>query len=135
MPKEETVYNELPGEIKGGKVYNPETGKEEDVDYIPTELDTIDWRKNPNTDAPPIKAEEQGDEENSGNTSTDNGNNNTDNTGNEQNNNGTNTNSAPTLLKPSYEVALMLPFVTNKFNSFENKSLFIFYDMFSCIVD
>ena len=55
VPKEEKVYDEVPGEIKGGKVYNPETGKEEEVDYIPTNMDTINWRKNPSSDAPPIQ--------------------------------------------------------------------------------
>lgn len=113
VPKENTVYDEVPGEMKGGKVYNPETGKEEDVDYLPTALDTIDWRRNPASDMPPIKVDSQNSGENSNNNSNTNGNKNeerTDNSG-----------DFPTTMKSSYNVALMLPFVTNKFSTLDSE--------------
>lgn len=121
VPKEETVYDEVPGEIKGGKVYNPETGKEEDVDYIPTDLDTINWHRNPESDAPPIKVNGQDSE----GTSDNNPNNGTDTNPDEGSTNTEGQTNAPldfpTEMKASYNVAMMLPFVTNKFNAFDSE--------------
>ena len=124
VPKENTVYDEIPGEIKGGKVYNPETGKEEDVDYIPTNMDTINWRKNPSSDAPPIMTNGQNNGGTSGNNPNTGDNTNPDNNGNGSSNPGGQTNTPvdyPTTMKSSYNVAMMLPFVTNKFNSFDSE--------------
>ncbi|MGK0364560.1 MAG: hypothetical protein ACI85O_001617 [Saprospiraceae bacterium] len=124
VPKEETVYDEVPGEIKGGKIYNPETGQEEEVDYIPTNMDTINWRRNPSSDAPPIQTNGQNNGGNSGNNPNTGDNTNPNNTGEGSANNGgqINTpNGIPTTMKSSYDVAMMLPFVTNKFSAFDSK--------------
>lgn len=114
VPKEEDkVYDEVPGEIKGGKVYDPQTGKTEEVDNIPTKSDTIYWRKNPPTDAPPIKSDGQN---TGGNTDNFPPNNNTGNpTDNGNNSPSGNDTMTPSVMKSSYEVAMMLPFVTNQF--------------------
>lgn len=121
VPKDETVYDDNPGEIKGGKVYNPETGEEEEVRNIPTELDTVTWKRNPSSDAPPIKSDNE--ENNNGDTSG---------TGNNPNLDGGSTNTGGntsvnteqnvpvSTFKSSYEVAVMLPFVTNRFSSLDN---------------
>jgi len=131
VPKEETVYDEVPGEIKGGKVYNPETGKEEEVDYIPSNMDTINWRRNPSSDAPPIKTDGQNNGGTSGNNSDTGGNTNPNNTGegtadtgDNQNNTGGQTNTTggiASITKSSYNVTMMLPFVTNKFSAFDSE--------------
>ncbi len=125
VPKDQTVYDEVPGEIKGGKVYNPETGKEEEVDYIPSNMDTINWRRNPSSDAPPIKTDGQ----NSGGTSDNNPNtggntnpNTTGDTGTADTGGQTGTiGGIPTTMKSNYNVAMMLPFVTNKFSAFDSE--------------
>lgn len=121
VPSDDTVYDDTPEEIKGGKVYNPETGKEEEVHSLPTKLDTIQWRNNPSTDTPPITT--NGDNTN-GDISKEENNDPLTEDGNTETIKDTdpfaNANgevfSTPTTKKDTYEVTLMLPFVTNKFD-------------------
>lgn len=121
VPKDDTVYDEVPGEIKGGKAYDPTTGQEEDVDYIPTELDSINWKRNPNSDAPPIRSGGQnGSSENLPEIGENQGN--SDNNSASQNGDQNSGNSyLPSTQKSTYEVAMMLPFVTNRFNNLDNQ--------------
>ena len=128
VPQEEKVYDEVPGEIRGGKVYNPETKQDEEVTNIPTKADTIDWRTNSPADAPPIRSDkpanngtgsvEKPDNKNNGNQTDPPNTDPTRPTGTGY--------TVPTTMKSTYEVVMMLPFVTSRFspvdNSIYNKS-------------
>ncbi len=118
VPKEEKVYDEAPGEIRGGKVYNPTTQQEEDVADIPTDPDTIDWRRN--TEVPPIRSDRNDTQtgNNDGNETPINPN---PNTGETTPDRPTGTGyTVPTTMKSTYEVVMMLPFVTSRFSPVDN---------------
>ncbi len=91
---------ELP-EIKGKKVYNPETGKFE-IQTKSNQVDTVKWTDVPREEAPPIVTEGSGKviepKHGSGDTSID--------PGNKMN---------------EYNVAVMLPFLGNKFQEYESR--------------
>ena len=88
-PKEEDL-----GEIRGGKVYDPTTGEYEVVENIPGSLDTVEFKKNPTDKFPPITSDGKP----------------MVNTNDGQNSSGEG------ILKDQYNVTMMLPFVTNRFN-------------------
>jgi len=102
------VYNDKLDEIEGTRVFNPETGKYEDVKVATEKLDTIGWTAIPETEHPPIT------DETSGATSIIEG--------------GTETTvlvdeltDLNTEKKASYNVALVLPFLSQNFSSTATK--------------
>ena len=96
--KTEKEDNELE-EIRGGKVYNPETGKFEETTDVSGAMDTVVWTDVSTDEFPPITSD--GTMENGTRT------------GGSLGNSGGN--------KSSYNVAVMLPFLGNKYNEFDNK--------------
>ncbi len=88
-------------DIRGGRVYNPDTGEFEDAEAILTEeMVTIDWEEVPTSEYEPIGSERT--------TPIDDG----------PIDDGTDTTGEENIdLRERYDVALLLPFLTNRFNS------------------
>jgi len=85
--------------ISGGRVFNPETGEYEEVGEVVVEnMDTINWRFIPPSQYPPITSEEVGDEADSDQPVV------------------IGRGEQDTEFLESYNVSLMLPFLTNRFN-------------------
>ncbi|MEM9824283.1 MAG: ABC transporter substrate-binding protein [Bacteroidota bacterium] len=86
-------------EIQGKKVFNPQTGKFEEVTVVGGTMDTIEWTDVPVEEKPPIISDGSGDSgiRTGGGTITD-----------------------PGGQLASYDVAVLLPFLGNKFREFEN---------------
>ncbi|MCR9290259.1 MAG: ABC transporter substrate-binding protein [Bacteroidetes bacterium] len=101
--KKDKVYKDDKGElgdIQGRRVYNPETGEYEVVRVVTGKLDTVSWVELPANKFPPITSDG----------SFDGG-------GAPPINSGTTTTTAEgSVLKPSYNVAVLLPFLTHQYN-------------------
>jgi hypothetical protein len=101
--KKDKVYEDDKGElgeIQGRRVYNPETGEYEIIRVVTGKLDTVSWVELPANKFPPITSD--GSFDGGGAPPT---------------NSGTTTTTAEgSLLKPSYNVAVLLPFMTHQFN-------------------
>ncbi|RMG77096.1 MAG: amino acid ABC transporter substrate-binding protein [Bacteroidetes bacterium] len=102
-PNKEKVYKDEDGElgeIQGQRVYNPETGEWEVVRIITAKPDTVKWVDLPATKFPPITSDGSftgggAPPPNSGTTTV---------------------TPEGSVMKPSYEVAVVLPFMTHQFN-------------------
>lgn len=104
-PKEEKVYkDEDIGDIQGGKVYDPETGKWRTVNEVNEKVDTVKWTDLPESKYPPIKTDSP---INSGGNS---GKNN-ENPDNKKPNNDTGGNTAGTSGNGKGDIAILLPFM------------------------
>lgn len=100
------VYNERLEELKGRKVYNPQTGKFEPIKIVTEKMDTVRWTDVSKEDFPPITDQTEVEP------TTDTGGENTgveDYTG------------LITEEKPQYQIAMVLPFISQKFSSTTSK--------------
>lgn len=85
-------------EIEGGRVYNPETGKYEPVITVTETMDTVVWTINSPDDYPPIKSTTSSDGSDGDTTDPMQG-------------------GTTNVRLNSYNVAIFMPFLTNRFNS------------------
>ncbi|MFK7810494.1 MAG: ABC transporter substrate-binding protein [Saprospiraceae bacterium] len=92
VPRDEKKADEDLGEITGGKVYNPKTGKWEEPTTVDAPMDTIAWTEPAEDVAPPITSDDVGD--------------------------GMSGTPGVGKKKTSYNVAVLLPFMTNNFDEF-----------------
>ncbi len=88
-------------EIQGKKVVNPKTGQYEDATDVSGKMDTIAWTETSTTERPPITSD-GGNVPIDGDTRTG------------------GTNNDPGVKMNTYDVAVLLPFLGNKFPEFEN---------------
>ncbi len=86
------------GEIQGGKVYNPETGKYENPIDQGSKVDTISWTDTPLEEMPPITSD-----------------------GRLPDGTSTKPGMDPGQTMDIYDVAICLPFLGNRFKEYENK--------------
>ena len=101
VPVDNTPKTEAPedlGEIQGGKVYNPETGKYENPIDQESTVDTISWTDTPLEENPPITSD-----------------------GRLPDGTSTKPGMDPGQTMDIYDVAVCLPFLGNRFKEYENK--------------
>jgi len=96
-PNKEKAEEEL-GEIQGGKVYNPETGKYEYPTESGATMDTVKWTDTSIEEEPPITSD-----------------------GKLPDGSTTKPGADPGEVLESYDVAVCLPFLGNRFKEYENK--------------
>lgn len=96
--KEKEKTEEELGEIQGGKVYNPETGKYEYPTQSGSTMDTVKWTETPIEEEPPITSD-----------------------GKLPDGSTTKPGMDPGEMLNSYDVAVCLPFLGNRFKEYENK--------------
>ena len=96
--KPETETSEDLGEIQGGKVYNPETGRYENPSDLGSPVDTIEWTETPLEENPPITTDGKLPDGSSPKPGIDPGQN-----------------------LDVYDVAVCLPFLGNRFKEYENE--------------
>ena len=101
VPTDTEQKTEIPedlGEIQGGKVYNPETGKYENPADRASKVDTVSWTDTPLEEVPPITSDGKLPD-------------------------GMNTKPGvdPGQTLDMYDVAVCLPFLGNRFKEYENK--------------
>jgi ABC-type branched-subunit amino acid transport system substrate-binding protein len=104
-PVKDKVYNtgDTLEEIRGQKVYNPATGRYEDMKDVMAKMDTVRWKENPNPGNPPITSSTvlvpTADKPNVSSPTAP---------------------SAKTEFKSSYRMSMLLPFLTDAIDSMGN---------------